>query len=289
MYHYSVQRKGADNIWFSYWCVLEDLKISCYISQRDLTLTLSVSLQGSKVAESEPECQRKNSFKVFHIESRQYLYFAADSLDEFSRWFQEITKYGQVASDSAVGPCMQYYYIPKNVEMKGGTFKFTKGKPSNSNFDQGYLLKSSHTGKWKQRYCFVNDGLLNINHPFKENSFIISIPLHGVSLELISTLHSSKNKYQFRLNPARLSDGKSHIFAAPSEIEMYAWINALRAASCIPLTSIGVKSSDISTTLSPTLLVKLNLNFVCPLIFCLILLKSIFIGQVIETKYEEIQ
>ena len=250
---------------------MEDFNISCYISQRDLTLTLSVQLQGSKIAESEFECQRKNSFKVLHVESKQCLYFAADNHEEFFRWFREITKCGhQVVSDHSdaiFGPCMHYYSIPKNasdVKMKrlsvvseGSSSNFSEGKPSNTIFYRGDLLKSSHTGKWKQRYCIVNDGLLNIYHSSKETSPIISISLQGVSLELISTSRSSKNEYQFRLNPT--NDGKSHTFAAPSETEMYAWISALRDASCNQLTSVGDKRSDVSTTSSPKLLVKLTL------------------------------
>ena len=59
-----VQRRGADSMWVRYWCILEGLAISCYISQRDLTLTLSIHLRGSRIAEAYLECKREHSFKV---------------------------------------------------------------------------------------------------------------------------------------------------------------------------------------------------------------------------------
>lgn len=59
-----VQRKGADSMWVRYWCVFEDLIISCFISQRDLTLTLSIHLRGSRISEALMECKREHTFKV---------------------------------------------------------------------------------------------------------------------------------------------------------------------------------------------------------------------------------
>ena len=263
-----VQRKGADNVWVRYWCVLENFTIACYISQRDLTLALSIQLQGSRVAEAELECQRRHSFKVLHVESGQCLYFAADSHEDFFRWFSETTKYGhQVVSDESdttFGPFVHFYFIPKeaggvpfkrlSVVSEGGSSNFSEGSTTklstaSSVFYRGELLKASHTGKWKQRYCVVSGGSLGIFHSSTEGSPIISILLRGVSLELISTSPASKHEYQFKLNPS--VDGKSHTFAAPSETEMYAWVSALRDASCAPLA--GDKNSGASNTSSPTL------------------------------------
>ncbi len=59
-----VQRKGADSMWVRYWCIYEDLAISCFISQRDLTLTLSIHLKGSRICEALLECKREHTFKV---------------------------------------------------------------------------------------------------------------------------------------------------------------------------------------------------------------------------------
>lgn len=267
-----VQRKGADNVWVRYWCVLENLSISCYISQRDLTLTLSIQLQGSRVAESELECQRKHSFKVLHVESGQCLYFAADKHEEFLRWFSEITRSGhQVVSDDASSPFVSFYAIPKyfdemqskrlSVVSEGASSNISDGSTTASGlpiqtsiFYRGQLLKASHTGKWKQRYCVVNDGNMNIFHSALEKSSITSLPLHGISLELISTSRSSKYEYQFKLNPTGV--GKCHTFAAPSETEMYAWVSALRDASCVPPTSTDVKIGEGTPSSSPTLSVS---------------------------------
>lgn len=275
-----MQRKGADNVWVRYWCVLEKFAIACYISQRDLTLALSIQLQGSRVAESELECQRKHSFKVLHVESGQCLYFAADSHEDFFRWFSEITKYGhQVVSDDSdttFGPFVHFYFIPKDVGglhfkrlsvvSEGGSSNFSEGSTgalakSSTIFYRGELLKASHTGKWKQRYCVVNGVFLSVFHSSKEVSPIISIPLHGVSLELISTSLSSKHEYQFKLNPG--SDGKSHTFAALSETEMYAWVSALRDASCVPVPHVGEKNGGSSNTSSPTLSRSVGVQLIC--------------------------
>lgn len=282
-----VQRKGADNVWVRYWCVLENFTIACCISQRDLTLALSIQLQGSRVAESDLECQRKHSFKVLHVESGQCLYFAADNQEDFFQWFSEITKYGhQVLSEDSdtFGSLRHFYFIPKDADgvhfkrlsvvSEGGSSNFSEGSTNALSdatlvFYRGELLKASHTGKWKQRYCVVNGGFLNLFRSSKENSPIVSITLRGISLELISTSQSSKNEYQFKLNPS--NDGKSHTFAAPSETEMYAWISALRDASCVPLSSTGEKNhggalSASSPTLSRSVGVQTRLLLVITLV-----------------------
>lgn len=262
---FSVQRKGADNVWVRYWCVLEDFYILCYISQRDLTLTLSIQLKGSRVAEAEMECRRKYSFKVLHVESGQCLYFAADSHEEFLQWFSEITKKGhQVFSDDLFGSS---YAIPGDREelkrlsvvSEGGSSNVSDSSSTsfpqtsyNTVFYRGVLMKSSHTGRWKQRYCVATDGCMIVYHSSAEKVPITSIPLRGVSLELISTPRNSSNEYQFKLNST--GAGKCHTFSAPSETEMYAWVSALRDVSCI---SAGV--SNENTARSPTASVSFGL------------------------------
>lgn len=225
------------------------------------------------MAESEMECQRKHSIKVLHMESGQCLYFAADNHEDFFRWFSEITTYGhQVVSDDSdttFGPFVQFYFIPKDaggvtfrrlsVVSEGGSSNFSEGSAtaltkSSSILYRGELLKASHTGKWKQRYCVINGSFLSIFHSSTESSPIISLPLCGISLELINTTQSSKDEYQFKLNPN--NGGKSHTFSAPSETEMYAWVSALRDGSCIPMSSVGEKNSESSAAYSPTLSVS---------------------------------
>ena len=270
----SVQRRGADDVWVRYWCVLENYSISCYISQRDLTLTLSIQLQGSKVAESEIDCGRKHSFKILHVESGQCLYFAADTNEDFFRWFNEVTRNGHhVVSDdpsSSFGPFLSYYAIPKDpidihnkrlsVVSEGGSSNISEASstaaaqpPNGSVFYRGQLLKASHTGKWKQRYCVVNNGTMGIFHSSGEKTPITSIPLQGISLELITTSLGSKNEYQFQVNPPAAA--KSHTFSAPNETEMYAWISALRDASSAAPPAAAERSTEGASS-SPVLPVR---------------------------------
>lgn len=91
---------------------------------------------------------------------------------------------------------------------------------------RGALKKQAHTGKWKDRYCVIRNGNLNIFHNSTEKSPITSIALQGCSLELISVPPGSEHQYIYKLNPA--SGSKSHTFAAPNETEMFAWVSALR-------------------------------------------------------------
>ena len=220
-----------------------------------------------RVAEAEFECHRKHSFKVLHVESGQCLYFAADDHEEFFRWFAEVTKGGEqvLCNDSATvaGSFVAYNFNSKddNSTMKfrrlsvlseGGSSNASEGSTvsssqshatvSNGIFYRGELMKASHTGKWKQRYCVVKDGFLSIYHSSVEKSPITSITLYGCSLELVSTAHNSPNEYQFKLNPAEV--GKSHTFAAPSETEMYAWVSALRDATCVKPVSLGEEKKN---------------------------------------------
>lgn len=266
VYLYSVQRKGADNIWVRYWCILENFIVSCYISQRDLTLALSIQLLGSRIMDAGVECQRKHSFSILHTESGQHLYFAADNYEEFYQWFSEITRGGQhvLSDDSSDSPFLSYYSIPKEIQVKRLSVVSEGDSSSNISesstvasgsadqslsvgaFYRGDILKSSHTGKWKQRYCIVKNGFLNIFHYSSEKSPITSIPLYGCSLELISVSSSSQHKFQFKLNPA--TGDKSHTFAASSETEMYTWISALRDASLEVTSSVIEKSNGHVTT-----------------------------------------
>ena len=250
-----VQRRGADNMWVRYWCMLEKFIISCFISQRDLTLALSIQLKGSRIAEAAPECHREFSFKVLHLESGQCLYFAADDVSEFQRWFTEIVKGAEqtILEDSEItGPFVGYYYHPKESNLKhhssnptlatitqteggdifsngGGSSAHQPIPGSNSVFYRGKLKKSSHTGKWKDRYCVIKTGGLYIYRNVSEKVPITSIPLYGCSIELVSVPRDSQYQYLFKLNPT--SAGKSHTFAAPNETEMYAWASALRDTS----------------------------------------------------------
>jgi hypothetical protein len=202
------------------------------------------------------------------------LYFASDSHDDFSRWFSEITKWGhQVISDDSdvtFGPFVHFYFIPKDaggdhfkrlsVVSEGGSSNFSEGSycvlakssSATSIFYRGELLKASHTGKWKKRYCVVNGGRLDVFHSSKEVSPIVSISPRGSSLELICTPETSQHEYQFRINSN--GKGKSHTFAAPSETEMYAWVSALRDASCVPILPVENKGDGTSSNSSPSLL-----------------------------------
>lgn len=262
LYHIiSVQRKGADNTWVRYWCALEHFQLSCYISQRDLTLTLSIQLQGSRVSYAETECFRPHSFKVLHPESGQCLFLAAEDNEEFFKWFSEVTRGGkQVVADESSGTFISFYEIPtdsrdiqfahRSILSEDDSGSISESSSTTSfqpNCDglqhSGILLKASHTGKWKQRYCLVKDGCLHIYRSSAEKVPIISLSLNSCSLELISISQSCQYPCQFKLNPAR--SVKCHTFAALTESDMYGWISALRKAS-FDISTLG-KSGDEGT------------------------------------------
>lgn len=250
-----VQRKGADGMWVRYWCVLEEKIISCYISRRDFTLALSIPLKGSRITESALECKREHSFKVWHIESGQCLFFAAENGNELQKWLSHVTHGAEhtipdnVSVGSNSGPFVGFFYIPDDKQVADHSNSTSRlnavsvggegigdqpaimvQSPSpKSVFYRGELKKQAHTGKWKNRYCIIRDGSLHIYHTSSEKSPITSISLRGCSLELISVPANSEHLYLFKLNPE--SSQKSHTFAAPNETEMYAWVSALRDSS----------------------------------------------------------
>ena len=249
-----VQRKGADNVWVLYWCVLEEKTISCYISRKDCTLALSIPLKGSRITETTLESKREHSFKVWHIESGQCLFFAAENSAELQKWFNHVTHGAEhtipdnVSVGSNSGPFVGFFYIPNDKKMAdhsnsashlnelavGGSHEGQPGPaitvqcptPTSSVFYRGELKKLAHTGKWKDRYCVIRTGSLNIFHHSTEKSPITSIALRGCSLELISVPTDSEHHFIFKLNP--MGGSKSHTFAAPNETEMFAWVSALR-------------------------------------------------------------
>ena len=224
--------------------------MSCYISQRDLTLTLSIDLHGSRISYADAECLRPHSFKIFHPDSGQSLFLAAEDNNEFVRWFSEVTKKGrEVISDDCstnTGPFASFFELPMKVE------HVTIEKQSISEDDssvsetssmaslvplstdrphhRGVLMKASHTGKWKKRCCLVDDGILHISRSFNDKVPIITLPLQSCSLELLSVSSNSQYSCQFKLKSYKSE--KSHTFAALNEPEMYSWIGAIRKASC---------------------------------------------------------
>ena len=250
-----VQRKGADSMWVRYWCVLEDKVISCYISRRDFTLALSIPLKGSRINEATLECKRDHSFKVWHIESGQCLFFAAENGDELLKWFNHVTQGAEhtipdnVSVDSNSGPFVGFFYVPDDKQVVDHTNSASRlnelavnvaddqtqpaimvQAPSPASvFYRGKLKKQAHTGKWKDRYCVIKSGHLNIYHSASEKSPITSIALQGCSLELLSVPVGSEHQFLFKLNPQ--GGSKSHTFAAPNETEMFAWVSALRDSS----------------------------------------------------------
>ena len=257
-------------MWVRYWCILENFRLSCYISQHDLTLTLSMQLQGSRISSCETECHRPYSFKMSHPESGQCLFVAAEDSANFVKWFSEVSKGGrQIVSDSDM-----FYEIPTDVsDMKLAPTRIVSEDDNSSSFSgssntiaslqsnldgvqqSGILMKASHTGKWKQRYCLVKDGFLYIQHSSSDAVPIVSLPLYSCSLELISIAQSCQFPCQFKLNPAK--SGKCHTFAALTESDMYSWISALRKASCEKVES-SKRSGDEGTAG----------NTVCSQIFC---------------------
>lgn len=233
-----VQRKGADNMWVRYWCVVENNSISCYISQRDLTLTLAIPLQGSRISEAAFECKREHSFKVWHLESGQCLYFAADNYEEVQLWFTMVTKGAQnvLADDNTPAtPFVATVFetlptdLPSRQLSHSSEVSVTDLENSSTNahsdaaFD-GQLMKFSHNGKWKNRYCVVKQATLVVYRTSSDTDPVMSFPLPGCSLELVPEKESQQ--FVFTLHP--WSSSKTHTFAAATDAAMFQWISVLR-------------------------------------------------------------
>ena len=286
-----VQRKGADSMWVRYWCVLLDLAFSCYISQQNLTLALSIQLRGSRISEAAYECRREYSFKVWHMESGQCLYFAADDNSEYLSWFNQVTKGAEcfIPDDTAGPSSVPYYSFAKdaavsgsqpspgqlssqssnlslttapedgdNVSVSSGATGHSSASLGSSIHHKGDLKKLSHSGKWKDRYCIIRDYTLYVYHSPADKTPLSSPPLQSCSVQQLS---GETHNYTFQVLTA---SGKTHTFAAPSDHEMFTWITAIRDCSYgkpeqdkdTP-TQNGVSSDPGSRNHSPALPVSL--------------------------------
>ena len=258
----SVHRQGANTNFIRYWCVFDGATINCYINQRDLTLTMSVSVLGSQIAKASSECARPHSFKVWHMETGQCIFFLAEDVIEFQKWFAQITTNAEKIESPPHQPGFPakvvYFVLPDgegsalkaqmirtrsnslpaspaelgdNVSV--GSSNTGQGSSDTatplSAFYRGHLKKASHTGKWKDRYCVVKDGHLDVFHSPSEKSSIVSIELFGCSIELVNVPPQNAQRFVFKLKLESVE--KVHTFAAPSETEMYAWVSALRDSS----------------------------------------------------------
>lgn len=247
----NVQRKGADSMWVRYWCVLEDLVISCYISKSDLTLTLSIQLKGSRVAEAIHECRRDFSFKIWHLESGQCLFFAADDSIEYGSWFKEVTKGAEyvVPLDAGISNSplsAPFYHYAKDTSDSSPSQRSSRSSIAslpeidNASFDNATTsisggailhrgnLKKLSQNKWKDRYCLIKDSMLQIYNTSTEKSLLSSVPLQGCRVELVNVPNEEVHRFTFRV---AVSSGKSHMFSASSEQEMYTWAIALQDCS----------------------------------------------------------
>ena len=240
-----VQRKGANNTWVRYWCVLEDLTISCYVSKNDLVLTLSIQLKGSRVAGAANDCRRQYSFKIWHLESGQCLFFAADDAIEYGSWFKEVTKDAEyvVPLDAGIS----------NSPLAAPLYHYTKDSPADSTHSQrssrssiaslpeldldtssvnpgGTVvykgnLKKLTQNKWKDRYCVIKDSGLQVYATSSEKTLLNSVPISGAGVELVNVPNEEVHHFTFRVC---IPSGKSHMFCAVSEQEMYAWATTLQ-------------------------------------------------------------
>ena len=260
-----VQRKGADNMWVRYWCILEDLIISCYISKSDLTLTLSIQLKGSRVMEAVAECKRDFSFKIWHLESGQCLFFAADDGTEFANWFKEITKgaeyvvpldagistsplsapfyhYTRETADSSPSQRSSRSSIASLPEFDSASFdSIPSGSSSGGTVHHKGNLKKYVQNKWKDRYCLIKDSTLHIYTTSSEKSFLASVSLPGSRVELVNVPHEEVHRFTFRISTP---SGKTHMFSASSEQEMYTWAMALQ--DCTHSTTEAKDDNSVS-------------------------------------------
>ena len=240
--------------------------MSCCSSQRDPTVALSIKLQGSRISHAEIECGRPHSFMILHPDSGQCLFLVAEDHEEFLKWFSEATKCGKhVVTDNSSEKSTSsslFYAIPTDVSDMKLSYRNLVSEDDSSNisetsstasfktnFDQlqhgGFLLKASHSGKWKQRFCLVKDGFFHIQRSSTDKVPIVSLSLHSCSLELICVTQSSQYPCQFRLNPSK--SGKCHILAALTEADMYCWLSALRKTTSEKMSTLG-KGGDEGTS-----------------------------------------
>lgn len=222
--------------------------MSCYISQRDLTLTLSIDLQGARISYADGECLRPHSFKIFHPDSGQCLFLAAEDNGDLLKWFSDITKNSKEVisenSSTTNGPFVSYFEfctdtkssvtVTQPLSERAAGFSNASHNAASGQLDgksqhKGVLMKASHTGKWKKRCCTVDDGVLHISRSYGDKVPIITLPLESCSLELLSHSSSTQFSCQFKLKPFKSE--KTHTFAALTEAELYGWISALRRAS----------------------------------------------------------
>lgn len=255
----SVHRHLANTNFIRYWCIFDGTTVNCYINQTDLTLTMSVTLPGSQISEATSrESGRSHCFKVWHMETGQCIFFAAENEREFAQWFTVMTQNAdQLPTPQQAGAKVVFFVVPglilkvKSFHIRqrsnslpasplddgpgldtGSTASINNGSSDNTitTFYRGHLKKASSSGKWKERYCVVKDGQLSLYHNQGDKAAITSIDLAGCSIELVSVPRSSAYKLVFKVKLS--GSDKTHTFAAPSETEMYAWISALRDSSC---------------------------------------------------------
>ncbi len=257
----SVHRHTANTNFIRYWCVFDGTTVNCFINQTDLTLTMAVTLPGSQISDAGlAESGRSHCFKVWHMETGQCIFFAADSEREFNQWFTVVTQNADQLP-TPQGTKVVFFVVPgtilkvKSFHVRqrsnslpasplddgpgldtGSTASINTGHASSdtpvNTFYRGHLKKasSSQPGKWKERYCIVKDGQLCLYHNQGDSTAITSIDLAGCSIELVSVPRFSAYKLVFKVKLS--GSDKTHTFAAPSETEMYAWISALRDSSC---------------------------------------------------------
>lgn len=255
----NVHRHGATTTFIPYWCVFDGATINCFTSQSDQTLTMSVSLLGSQICEASAECGRPNCFKVWHMETGQCIYFLADDTPEFQKWFTQITTNADRIDNPPTQPGLpgkSVFFVHANVELHASLARPRSNtlplrphehgdnvsvESSNTGqgssdiptpltaFYRGHLKKASHTGKWKDRYCVVKDGILSILHSPSDKAPIIAIETFGSSIELVNVPPQNTQRFVFKLKLE--SSEKTHTFAALSETEMFAWVSALRDSS----------------------------------------------------------
>lgn len=258
-----VQRKGADNMWVRYWCVLEDLIISCYISKDDLTLTLSIQLKGSRIADALHDSKREFSFKIWHLESGQCLFFAAEDGIEYSSWFKEVTRGAEyvVPLDTGISNSPMsapfYHYARDTQESSPSQRSSRSSIASLPDIDMDNVVTNSFGGtvvhrgnlkkfsqnKWKDRYCLIKDATLQVFATSTEKTLLSSIPLCGSRVELVNVPNEEVHRFTFRVSP---SNGKAHMFSAPSEQEMYTWAIALQESCNSSSGSKEYEDSSVS-------------------------------------------
>jgi hypothetical protein len=184
-----VKVSKEDKKWSRYWCVLEDMKISCHINQKNLTLITNVYLPGTTIAPADVECSRRYSIRIWDSQTLSCTYFSASDEDEYTSWFNEIIKGADKVSSgpNATSSNVVYYFPKDKPDQKVAPSNETTPKHAILELPPGVLLqgilkKRSDKGQWNMRFCRLKESHLYVYYTSSDQTpiTVLAIQVGGV-------------------------------------------------------------------------------------------------------------